>query len=377
MLIVGEPIGGIRKHLHAIIAGLPERDYRIFYVFSTINQDARFKKDITEIRRRKNVVAIEIEIKKKPYLGDLRNIAHLVRLTKAEGICLVHGHGAKGGAYARLVARFTRAKSIYSPHGGAVHRMFGPVEDAIYGAIERLLFRGTDYLLFESHYSATAYFNILRRPPQKYLVNHNGIAPPAPGSPAGDPAEAATCEGPANLGIFGTLRRQKGQEVMIRTLPLLRQDVTAREVVLHLFGGGPDRAALEQLARGLGVESRVRFYGDCDEVESHMRAMTIVVLPSVYESFGYVAVEAMALGKPVVAAEVGGLKEIVVPGVTGLLVASRDPREYARAIDSLLADKAKADRMGREGFARYQELFTERRMIDAIDRTYRSLMSSQ
>ncbi len=127
----------------------------------------------------------------------------------------------------------------------------------------------------------------------------------------------------------------------MRVLPRLRAGAT-----LVLVGGDatdPERARLSALASSLGVRARVRFVDAVphEDLPRWYRAADLFVMGSHYESFGLVAVEALACGTPVVAPRVGGLPVIVRDGVNGTLVAGRDPADFAAAVDALLADPAR------------------------------------
>jgi D-inositol-3-phosphate glycosyltransferase len=127
------------------------------------------------------------------------------------------------------------------------------------------------------------------------------------------------------------------------------EDPALRSRLVVIVCGGPSGTGLEHptslvdLARDLGISDIVRFEppGDRDLLADWYRAADIAVVPSYSESFGLVAVEAQACGTPVVAAAVGGLRTAVVDQVSGLLIEGHDPRDYASALRSLIADPAR------------------------------------
>lgn len=151
--------------------------------------------------------------------------------------------------------------------------------------------------------------------------------------------------------FVGRIQRLKGIEVLLRAFSML-QDIQARLVVV---GGRPNTThesreigRLEQLAARLGITERVLFAGAVPHAELPMyyAAADVTVMPSSYESFGLVAVESLACGRPVVATRVGGLRTIVRDGETGLLVPWRDPAMFAEALRSVLLDDRLRARMG-------------------------------
>lgn len=167
---------------------------------------------------------------------------------------------------------------------------------------------------------------------------------------------------------IGALTPLKGHAVLIAALPeVLRAHRSAGVAIV----GAPllpqdtnYRAELERTARALGIESRVRLMGFREDTADLLAQAALVVHPSLgEESFGLVPLEAMAAGRAVVATRVGGLPEVVVDGVTGLLVAPGDPAALSCAIRALLDDPVTRERMGHEGARIAQERFGAERML--------------
>lgn len=171
------------------------------------------------------------------------------------------------------------------------------------------------------------------------------------------PPEAARC----SVVALGRLTRQKGFDVLIRALSELP------EATLELAGTGPDEEMLRELARPLG--GRVRFLGFRADAATVLARGEVVALPSRWEGFGLVAVEAMAVGRPVVASRVDALPEVLGPAA--VLVPPEDPRALAQALRSLLAEpqrrrelaeeaRNRAGRFALEGAVRaYEALYHE------------------
>jgi D-inositol-3-phosphate glycosyltransferase len=150
--------------------------------------------------------------------------------------------------------------------------------------------------------------------------------------------------GPIILAV-GRLDPLKGAELLVQMLPQMSADAT-----LVLVGGDatdPERARLVRLVGDLGIAPRLRFVDAVPQAHlpAYYRAADLLAVASHYESFGMVAVEALACGTPVVAARVGGLPYIVRDGVNGALVAERTPAAFARTIDALLSDRARLARL--------------------------------
>ena len=135
-------------------------------------------------------------------------------------------------------------------------------------------------------------------------------------------------------------------------------------------GDGELRGELEARARRSGIESRVHFTGWRDDVADVLALADVCVLPSESEGFGRVLVEAMAMGRAVVATAIGGVPDVVVAGETGLLVPPADPAALAEAVRALLDDPARAARFGAAGRARAESTFSLGAHVDGVERVY-------
>ncbi len=137
-----------------------------------------------------------------------------------------------------------------------------------------------------------------------------------------------------------------------------------------LVGDGELRSELEAQARRLGLASHVHFTGWRDDVAELLTLADVFVLPSESEGFGRVLVEAMAMGCPVVATNVGGIPDIVLDGETGLLVEPANPVAFAHAVRTLLDEPTRAARLGAAGRARAESTFSLGAHVDAVERVY-------
>jgi N-acetyl-alpha-D-glucosaminyl L-malate synthase BshA len=157
-------------------------------------------------------------------------------------------------------------------------------------------------------------------------------------------------------------------EIFRRVLP----EVPA---VLLMVGDGPERSAAEWLARDYGIERSVRFLGKRDDVEQLMSSSDLLLLPSDTESFGLVALEAMACEVPVVVSNVGGLPEVVSPGVDGFLVEPRNVRAMADKAIAILSDDAVLARMGKHARETARSRFCSTMIIPQYEEYYRRVLS--
>jgi glycosyltransferase involved in cell wall biosynthesis len=206
-----------------------------------------------------------------------------------------------------------------------------------------------------------------RCPLDKIVVIPNGV------DPARVPA-AQRCGGTV-VGALGRLDPRKGHGDLLEALSLVRARVPAARLVL--VGDGTERATLEDRARRLGIVEAVDMRGAVPDGARVLSEMSVFVLPSHVEGMSNALLEAMAAGLPVVATDVGGNPEVVVPGETGLLVRPGDPEALAQAILGLLADPGRARTMGAAGRARVLEHFTVQRMVARHQALYESLLGER
>ncbi len=164
----------------------------------------------------------------------------------------------------------------------------------------------------------------------------------------------AAAEGPLRLAFAGRLARPKGVDVLLEAVSRLGDALDWR---LELAGDGELRGALEAQAERLGIAARCRFLGHLPDPAPLYARAHVVVVPSRYEGFGYVAAEAALTGVPVIASRAGGLREVVRDEETGLLVRPEDPAALAEALRRLAADRALAERLGEAARASARERF--------------------
>lgn len=196
-------------------------------------------------------------------------------------------------------------------------------------------------------------------------------------------ARPAVDGAPVGVLFVGRLEPRKGVDVLLDcAVPLLARhrdlEITiAGDDSVPTLDGSTLRARFERTAP-TDLAARVHFLGPVDDAAllSLYADCEILVVPSRYESFGLMLLEAMMFAKPVVAADVGGMREIVVDGETGRLVPAGDPDALAAALGDLLEQPELRRRLGAAGRRRYEERFSREQMVDGVSRFYRAVMAS-
>lgn len=285
---------------------------------------------------------------------------------------VVHLHSTFAGFALRplLALRSPRTKVVYCSHGWAFDREGHATANRAYRWIERLWSGWCGVVVCVSAHELRAAEQIGIARSRLALVN-NGIrdtdlAVDAHSTEA-DQARATWPVGLRRVLFVGRLDRQKGVEILFDALRHL-QDKAFAVIVGASVVADDGRASLPDNVRIAGWLRR-------DEIAAYYAAAEVVVISSRWEAFSLVAVEAMRAGKAVVATAVGGLRDVVADGVTGLLVGPGDAAALAEAVAGL--DDESLARMGRAGRERYERHFRIDRVADELDAVYRSIVAAE
>jgi N-acetyl-alpha-D-glucosaminyl L-malate synthase BshA len=180
------------------------------------------------------------------------------------------------------------------------------------------------------------------------------------------------CPGQFNLMHISNFRPVKRVGDVVRTFARVREQVNAR---LIMVGDGPDAGLARQLARDLGVADFVTFTGVVDGVAQLLQEANLLLLPSQTESFGLVALEAMASGVPVIASDVGGLPEVVEHGVTGFLAPVGDVDQMAEYAIRIMTNCALCQSFSRAASQRASELFDYHKIVPQYEAVYERVLN--
>lgn len=177
------------------------------------------------------------------------------------------------------------------------------------------------------------------------------------------------------VGNVGRLALQKGQRHLIAAMPALLERVPRAHAVIAGYGDLEDY--LRGLASEVGVAERVRVLGPRKDVPALMHAIDVFAMPSIWEGFGLVLLEAMAAGRPIVASRVATIPEVVLDGETGLLVPPGDPLALAEAVARLANDPELASQFGEAGRERLRRHFSIDKMVGDTELLYRELLEDR
>ena len=355
--------GGVRVHISQIFRGLDPSSYTHHLITNASDSDLAYQ---SKPFCQQEVTSIPI-VHGSP-LTDIINLKRIHNIVRTGNFGIIHGHGTKGGLYARLLRGVTGSKVIYTPHGGSSHDQSRRAAKVIQSASETLLARATDAYIFESRYAQEQFIKIFGRHDKRFFVNHNGIhiGTMAPNlSTSGKPGRFI-------VGAFGRLESAKGFDLLIQAIHILLE-AGFREVQCRIFGEGPSFKDLNDLINSLGISNHVTMMGYSKDVSGDMAGCDIVVHPSRFDSMPYVPLEAMRAGRAVIATGIGGLPELIFDHHNGLL-AKPEPEDLARQIQLLLWNQQLRLKLAKNGFARIKQYFSIEAMLEKLDSIYQSLV---
>lgn len=315
-----------------------------------------------------------LEVEVFPFPGFRRpnamlSLVRLAGLMRRAGIHIVQAYGFYSNLAGLLAGRLAGVPILV-----ASRRDMGVYLGRLDRLAERIAFRLADRVVVNAEAIRAELAGSGQVRPEKVVVIPTGVDLRRfdPDGAAG-PRPPWAWKGRA-VGMVAKFRRQKDQPTFLRAAErILAADP---KVGFVLAGDGPSRESVERLARAMGLASSVRFVGAVppDAMPAFLRHLDVAVLASNgNEGIPNVVLEAMAMGKPVVASDTGGCREAVLDGVTGFLVPPRDPERLAEMTLRLLRDERAAARMGRAGRERVEAEFSLGRMAERFSRLYERL----
>lgn len=279
---------------------------------------------------------------------------------------VLHIHSTKAGFVGRLavIPKRRRPRVILTVHSFVFDERVKWLRRMIVGLIERVLLTFTDRIVVVSNALKEELVTQMRLDPAKIEVIYNGVV--FRDIPRSEHAGI-------RVGTVARLAPQKGVEHFIRAAALVKKKYRSAKFII--VGDGPFRYWLETMAQQYGVRDRTEFTGFRSDALSITAGFDVFVMTSMRETFGMALVEAMSLGVPVVASNVGGIPEIVDGSTTGLLAEPGDAEDIAKKICALLKDKYLAAQIGRAGFESVRAKFTAERMLADVQRTYGEMVN--
>jgi len=376
-------IGGPALHVAYLTAGLADRGYETTLVAGTVGRGEESMAAVAD-RHGVRIETLESLHREIAPLRDARAILRLARLIRQSRPTILHTHTAKAGAVGRIAALLAGDARppiiLHTFHGHVLRGYFNPFTTLAFRFLERWLARASTVLIAVSPEVRDDLVRMRIAPASKFAIVRLGIElEERVGNGESDRSETRRLLGISPdsfvIGWFGRMTPVKRtDEVVIALRKLVAMGVDA---YVLLVGDGPDREGLERYAHELGVIRRCLFVGYQEEVGRFYDAIDVLLLPSMNEGTPVSVIEALAAERPAVATRVGGTPDVVRDGVDGFLVGSGDVDALATRLAELAADPERRERMGAAGHERVMQRYAVERLVDDIDRLYRSLLASR
>ena len=291
--------------------------------------------------------------------NDLKLPWRLARALRALQVDIVHTRNAEAFFYGAAAARLAGLPVVHSEHG----RVFPEKWHRAW--LQRVMLRKVAAAFAVSRQLADDMVTYIGVSPERFKVLYNGVD-----TGRFAPRQAASPGAELTIGSVGRLVGVKNYPLLLQAAARLPAGLRWR---LQLVGEGPERLALQEEARRLGLGERVSFLGHRDDVPELLRQFDIFVLPSISEGMSNTLLEAMAAGVTVIASDVGGNREIIEAGRSGLLFPSGDVAAAARQLTAAAESVELRSRLAAAGIERAQKTFGMRAMLESYEALYRGV----
>ena len=363
---VRAPVGGIFRHILDLANGQAERGHHVGILTDSLTGGERAAAALEKIAPRLKLGVHRIAIRRDPGPADILVWMQFTRLIRQLNPDVLHGHGAKAGAFVRLRRRSQNVIRVYTPHGGSLHFPLDTVKGALYSRLERALMNKTELFLFESAFARDTYQRTIGTPDGLVRCVFNGVT-----ADEFDPITRA--DDATDVVYVGEFRHIKGADLLVDAVARLHAD--GKPVTLTLAGDGEETDALKTQVEKLGLGQSVRFIGHVKARYGFSKGRLLVV-PSRGDSMPYVVIEGAAAGIPIMAANVGGIPEIF-GAHTDALFAPNVVGAIADAIESALDDPAAAQARAKALRERVFQHFSQKAMVEGVMAGYRDAFTSR
>jgi len=360
--VLRSPVGGLFRHVIDLAQAQSARGHQVGIVADRSTGGARAEATLAALAPDLALGLTRVPMSRHIGISDLSAQRHVAARARAADVHVLHDHGAKGGAYARLAGG--QSIRVYTPHGGSLHYGRGSPIGLLYLTLEQVLMARTELFLFESRYGRDAFTAKIGTPGALVQVVHNGVT-------AEEFAEVVPAADATDIVFIGELRLLKGVDVLLDAIAQLA--LAGRQVSATIVGDGPDGAAFRRQAAQLGLSGSVRFAGPMP-ARAAFALGRLMVAPSRAESLPYIVLEAAAAGIPLITTHVGGIAEVFGPQAARL-VRPADPAALSHAIAAALADPAAMRNETLTLRARVEAEFSADAMAQGVLAAYRAALT--
>jgi glycosyltransferase involved in cell wall biosynthesis len=364
---VRAPVGGIFRHVLDLANGQADRGHQVGIIADSLTGGERADQALADIAPRMKLGVHRIGIRREPSPLDVVTWVQFERLARRLKPDVLHGHGAKAGAYFRVRGASKDSIRVYTPHGGSLHYPLSTLKGQVFSRIERALMNSTDLFLFESAFARDTFQRTIGVPKGLVRTVFNGVT-------AGEFDPVQKADDATDLAYVGEFREIKGADLLIDAVARLRAD--GKNVTLTLGGDGEELDHLKAQIARLNLGEAVRFIGHVKARYGFSKG-SLLVVPSRGDSMPYVVIEAAAAGVPMVAANVGGIPEIFGPDHADALFAPNIVGAMADAIEAALDDMEAAQARAKSLRERIFLHFSQKAMVEGVLAGYREAFANR
>jgi glycosyltransferase involved in cell wall biosynthesis len=377
VLEVGKSTAGIGAYLRWLAQGLDIERFQL--TFACLSENGReLAEELGSIKDIRAMSWPMNRFKVDPF-SDLLLTIKISRLIRAEKFDLVHAHGSKAGFLARVAAIGTGVPVVYSPHCFSFHYGVNPLTANLLAALERFAAKFLTAKIItvaDGEQTLARHFRVGF--PELFVTVHSGIDPVFYEKPIDKDVQKIIPNLDENsrlIGAVGRLGKQKAPLDFVRMAAIVHAQMPQTHFVWA--GSGPLEEAARKLSEELGIANVCHFPGEYKDIPSLLRMMDCFVLPSLWEGFPIVLLEAMAIGVPIVATDISGNDEAVSSGKNGWLVPPHDPPALAEKTIHLLNNPAQASAFAASGRERIHQEFTRAKMLTSIQNIYQGIVDKK
>ncbi|MFC5583743.1 glycosyltransferase family 4 protein [Nitratireductor kimnyeongensis] len=364
------PVGGIFRHVRDLCDAQRSAGHEVGIICDSTTGGSYEASLIAELEPRLSLGVKRTPMQRHIGLGDLTAARRAYGVVREMRPDVLHGHGAKGGVYARVFGTLMRMSGqrparIYSPHGGSLHYAAETATGRFFFSIERMMDRLTDHILFVSEYERRTFEQKVGVPRAPCTLVYNGLT-------ADEFEPVQTLSDAADFLYIGMMRDLKGPDLFIDALALTENSLD-RKLNAVMVGDGDGLDRYKGQAVQLGFGDRIRFLPARPAREAFSLARMMVV-PSRAEAMPYIVLEALAAGRTLIASAVGGIPEIL--GEDSPALTWPDAEAIAQKMQMALADE-KAFRALMPGTVDLRMRFGADVMAATIEKAYRASLDTK
>ena len=364
MHIIRAPLGGAFRHVRDLVRAQLQCGMAVALVCSSRHYDLDSERQLEELMSLCSAGAWRIPIPRTVGINDIRAVYKILRICSEQSpVDILHGHGAKGSAYARIVAQRLPAVAICTPHGGALHYSSKTPSGIFFLSLERLLRLKTGGMIFESEYARRSYEVKVGKAQFPYVVIYNGLHD-------AEFLPVRRDEATYDFLFVGEFRTIKGIYVLLDAVQILSKRAKFK---LLFVGSGPEQTKLtEQIDRN-DLNQFVDVVPPIHPARQAFQFGRYLIVPSLKESFPYIVLEALAAKMPLLATRVGGIPEIY-GAKSDQLIPAANPTVLAERMFEMMTSPDTSQTMAKILHDHIATHMRAARMVEEVNKFYRSCL---